>query len=71
MNSDQRIVIVGGCGHVGLPLGLVLADRGMQVTLLDIDSKKVDQINAGEMPFMEEEGQDLLPPLSELVAEIS
>ena len=60
MNSDQRIVIVGGCGHVGLPLGLVLAEHGMQVTLLDIDSKKVEQINAGEMPFMEEGGEALL-----------
>ncbi len=60
MNSDQRIVIVGGCGHVGLPLGLVLADHGMQVTLFDIDSKKVEQINAGEMPFMEEGGEALL-----------
>jgi len=60
MNSDQRIVIVGGCGHVGLPLGLVLAEHGMQVKLLDIDSKKVEQINAGEMPFMEEGGEALL-----------
>src|SRR5205823_2810108 len=63
MNYDQRIVIVGGCGHVGLPLGLVLAENGMQVTLLDIDSKKVEQVNAGEMPFMEEGGGDLLRPL--------
>ena len=60
MNSDQRIVIVGGCGHVGLPLGLVLADHGLQVTLFDIDSKKVEQINACEMPFMEEGGEALL-----------
>ncbi len=60
MNSDHRIVIVGGCGHVGLPLGLVLAEHGMQVTLLDIDPKKVKQINAGEMPFMEEGAEALL-----------
>lgn len=60
MNSDQRIVIVGGCGHVGLPLGLVLAERGFNVTLLDIDSKKVGQINGGEMPFMEEGAEALL-----------
>jgi UDP-N-acetyl-D-mannosaminuronic acid dehydrogenase len=60
MNSDQRVVIVGGCGHVGLPLGLVLAQHGIQVTLLDIDPKKVKQINAGEMPFMEEGAEALL-----------
>jgi hypothetical protein len=27
MVSEQKVVIVGGCGHVGLPLGLVLASR--------------------------------------------
>jgi UDP-N-acetyl-D-mannosaminuronic acid dehydrogenase len=60
VNSDRNIVIVGGCGHVGLPLGLALAGQGFQVTLLDIDPKKVQQINSGEMPFMEEGGESLL-----------
>jgi UDP-N-acetyl-D-mannosaminuronic acid dehydrogenase len=60
MGNDQNIVIVGGCGHVGLPLGLALADHGKSVTLLDIDPKKVAQINAGEMPFMEEGAGPLL-----------
>jgi UDP-N-acetyl-D-mannosaminuronic acid dehydrogenase len=54
MESGQKIVIVGGCGHVGLPLGIVLSERNMQVTLLDLDEQRVNQINAGEMPFMEE-----------------
>ncbi len=54
MKAGQQIAIVGGCGHVGLPLGIMLADRGMQVTLLDLDQQRVDQVNAGEMPFMED-----------------
>jgi UDP-N-acetyl-D-mannosaminuronic acid dehydrogenase len=54
------MVIVGGCGHVGLPLGLVFADHGLRVTLLDIDQAKVDQINAGEMPFRENGADALL-----------
>lgn len=36
----------------------------MQVTLLDIDAGKVDQVNAGEMPFMEEGGEHLLRRLA-------
>ncbi len=60
MSSSQKIVIVGGCGHVGLPLGLALADHGKEVILLDIDPQKVEQINGGEMPFMEEGGDQLL-----------
>jgi len=60
MSSTEKIVIVGGCGHVGLPLGLALAEKGKQVTLLDIDSEKVRQVNAGEMPFMEQHADQLL-----------
>jgi hypothetical protein len=30
--------IVGGCGHVGLPLGLALADRGLNITLFDVNA---------------------------------
>jgi UDP-N-acetyl-D-mannosaminuronic acid dehydrogenase len=53
--------IVGGCGHVGLPLGLALADRGLRVALFDIDGSAVERVNAGEMPFWEEGADKLLP----------
>src|SRR5271168_852336 len=52
--SKQTVVVVGGCGHVGLPLGIILASRSEdEVYLLDIDASKVDQVNRGEMPFVE------------------
>ena len=52
--SACNVVIVGGCGHVGLPLGIVLASKGQhEVTLLDIDGTKIEAINAGRMPFLE------------------
>ncbi len=61
MKTLQRITIVGGCGHVGLPLGIVLASKaGLQVDLLDIDSAKVDLVNSGVMPFMERGADELL-----------
>lgn len=60
MSSQSNVVIVGGCGHVGLPLGIVLADCGLQVQLLDIDAAKVERINAGEMPFIERGAEALL-----------
>jgi UDP-N-acetyl-D-mannosaminuronic acid dehydrogenase len=47
------VVIVGGCGHVGLPLGLALADRGANVGIYDISQASVDTVNAGRMPFAE------------------
>jgi UDP-N-acetyl-D-mannosaminuronic acid dehydrogenase len=56
----ERVVIVGGGGHVGLPLALVLADSGFQAVSLDISRELVDSINSGKMPFAEEGAQAIL-----------
>ena len=37
MGFDLDVVVVGGCGHVGLPLAMAFADRGLQVGAYDID----------------------------------
>jgi UDP-N-acetyl-D-mannosaminuronic acid dehydrogenase len=64
MKTLEQIVIVGGCGHAGLPLGLVLASRGVGVvTLLDTDIGKVESVNRGHMPFMEADAEKLLKQL--------
>jgi UDP-N-acetyl-D-mannosaminuronic acid dehydrogenase len=47
------VVIVGGCGHVGLPLGIMLARTGLQVGLVDRDAEKAEAVRRGEMPFLE------------------
>ena len=55
MTSFTRdVAVIGGCGHVGLPLGLAFADRGLDVVLHDIDPVAVDKVNARRMPFGEE-----------------
>jgi UDP-N-acetyl-D-mannosaminuronic acid dehydrogenase len=51
--SALDVCIVGGFGHVGLPLGIVLSDAGLRVGLLDIDESKRAQIEGGKMPFIE------------------
>jgi UDP-N-acetyl-D-mannosaminuronic acid dehydrogenase len=56
----QKVVIVGGGGHVGLPLALVLADSGFQTVSLDISTDTVETINSGKMPFAESGAQELL-----------
>ncbi|MGD0891226.1 MAG: nucleotide sugar dehydrogenase [Terracidiphilus sp.] len=63
MKEIGNVVVVGGCGHVGLPFGMVLADRGMNVVLLDVDKTKAASINQGRMPFMENGAEELLPKL--------
>ncbi|HXY92572.1 MAG TPA: nucleotide sugar dehydrogenase [Acidimicrobiia bacterium] len=47
------VTIVGGCGRVGLPLGLAFARCGLRVALYDVRADAVDTVNAGEMPFIE------------------
>lgn len=56
----KKICIVGGCGHVGLPLGLVLANSGFEITLLDINKKSIELINNGVVPFQEDGAEELL-----------
>ena len=64
--SFQRdVVVIGGCGHVGLPLAIALADRGASVAVYDIAPAAVEQVNAGQLPF-EEPGA--APVLSRVVA---
>ncbi len=60
MATPENVVVVGGCGHVGLPLGIVLASHGLSVSLLDIDAAKVKTINSGIMPFREDGAEPVL-----------
>ncbi len=58
MNFD--ILIIGGAGHIGLPLGLLFASKGKKVVLYDKDKKNLEKIRKMQMPFMEEGGSKLL-----------
>ena len=57
---SRDVVIIGGCGRVGLPLGIALAQRGLTVTLYDINEAAVATVNASVMPFAEEHADELL-----------
>jgi len=54
------VCVIGGCGHVGLPLALVMARAGMRVLIHDINEAALHEVAAGRMPFMEEEAEPLL-----------
>ena len=60
MSFSNDVVIIGGCGHVGLPLGLACADRGLSVVLHDIDEAAVATVNRGVMPFQEAGAAEVL-----------
>jgi UDP-N-acetyl-D-mannosaminuronic acid dehydrogenase len=46
-------VVIGGCGHVGLPLAIALASRGAQIGIYDVSQAAVDTVNSGQLPFAE------------------
>src|SRR5439155_25344647 len=54
------LAIVGGCGHVGLPLALAFARKGYSVDLLDTSPERVALVNTGRMPFHEDDADALL-----------
>lgn len=56
-------VTVIGSGYVGTTTALVLAYIGHDVIGLDVDSKKVEKLNSGVLPFME-------PGLGSLLQEV-
>jgi UDP-N-acetyl-D-mannosaminuronic acid dehydrogenase len=58
--ADLDLVVIGGCGHVGLPLALSFAEAGCRVGIYDTDEAKIEQVRSGRMPFMEAGADALL-----------
>jgi UDP-N-acetyl-D-mannosaminuronic acid dehydrogenase len=58
--ADLDLVVLGGGGHVGLPLSLAFADGGLRVGIFDTNQATLDRLEDGEMPFLETGAEDLL-----------
>ena len=63
MSTELDVVVLGGAGHVGLPLSLAFARAGLRVGIYDISQPALDRIAAGEMPFKENGADELLREL--------
>ncbi len=58
MSAD--LCIIGGAGHVGLPLALAFANKGMRVHICDLNESALEVIQNGQMPFSEDGAEELL-----------
>jgi UDP-N-acetyl-D-mannosaminuronic acid dehydrogenase len=58
--ANYEVVVVGGAGHVGAPLSIVLAKKGFRTLIYDISRNALDTLARGKLPFLEEGGEPLL-----------
>ncbi len=54
------LCVIGGAGHIGLPLGVAFALKDVKTVLLDVNRPALDRIAAGEFPFKEDKGSESL-----------
>ena len=54
------LTVVGGAGHVGIPLVLAFAEAGYRVNVHDVNRDALATLQSGRMPFIEHGGEELL-----------
>ena len=55
-----KVAIIGGLGHIGLPLGILFANKNKNVLLVDSNLEHQDKVMHGKMPFLEYGAEDML-----------
>jgi UDP-N-acetyl-D-mannosaminuronic acid dehydrogenase len=58
--EDADVTVVGGAGHVGIPMVLALAEAGLRVNVNDLNNASLDMLQAGHVPFIEYGAQSVL-----------
>ena len=56
----KKICIIGGAGHIGLPLALKFSEKNFFVYVVDKNKKNIDKLKNKIFPFKEEGGEKLL-----------
>ena len=57
---EKDVVVIGGRGHVGLPLAIMFAFKSLKVVAFDTNTQVVATVNSGSMPFDEPGADDVL-----------
>jgi len=60
MNFPRDVCVMGGCGHVGLPLAVLLAEKGLRTAIYDTNLPAIARVQSGAAPFQEEGLEPLL-----------
>jgi UDP-N-acetyl-D-mannosaminuronic acid dehydrogenase len=54
------LTVVGGAGHVGVPLVLAFAAAGLKVNVNDLNEAALESLRSGKLPFIEHDAAPLL-----------
>ena len=60
LQQTADLTVVGGGGHVGIPLVLAFAEAGFRVNVNDLNREVLETLQAGRLPFIEHGGEALL-----------
>ena len=60
INKKPSVIVIGGAGHIGLPLSLCIAKEGFPVSIYDLNKEILKKINDGIFPYKEQGGKYLL-----------
>ena len=58
--ENAEITIIGGAGHVGIPLVLALAEAGLRVNVNDLNQDSLAALQVGRLPFIEQGAESVL-----------
>ena len=58
--QDADLTVVGGAGHVGVPLVLSFAAKGLTVNVNDLNGEALETLKSGRLPFIERDAEALL-----------
>jgi UDP-N-acetyl-D-mannosaminuronic acid dehydrogenase len=58
--DSADLTVVGGAGHVGVPLVLAFAEAGYRVNVHDLNRNALETLRSGRLPFIEYGGEELL-----------
>ncbi len=48
-----KVAVVGGAGHIGLPLSCYIQNAGIDTSIIDTNEENIDKINSFTPPFLE------------------
>jgi UDP-N-acetyl-D-mannosaminuronic acid dehydrogenase len=59
-SQTADVTVIGGAGHVGIPLVLAFAEAGLTVNVNDVNDKALTTLRSGKLPFIEHGAAPLL-----------